>query len=383
MAEFGPEEAEVVTAQGFTRVDQLRARHWLAFVGPGVVVARADGSDLRSVFAHQRHRGGSDLLAWSPDGRTLYHPYDQVYAIDVATGEARAITALPPGESIHALWFFWCSPGNRTLLFLQSLPEPGNSFTHRICTLGADGSSTTAFEPFDSGLPWLLDVNWQRDLIVAEVPVRWGADIWRMDVTGRNRVRVATLPHRIHDLALSPDGTRLAMVLETGIWLFDLARQEWTGVAGAGTNLAWSPDGKAMAFMNDESELWLVRLEGEKPEFTALAWVAGRKYSFRERGGSYAVKPVWSPDGRLLWFAIARRRRVRPDPRLVRRIEKRDFSHVPEAQRAQARASSLRHLEWKSTLFTGMVDFAERQVCLTESYRYRVAWSPRLEAPVE
>ena len=83
----------VALAEGFTPTDRLDTSHWLAFKDDfQVYVALADGRERRSVFS-ERKRSTACPLAWSRDGRTLYEVHDQIYAVDVATGDAPAITA--------------------------------------------------------------------------------------------------------------------------------------------------------------------------------------------------------------------------------------------------------------------------------------------------
>ena len=138
--------------------------------------------------------------------------------------------------------------------------------------------------------------------------------------------------------------------------------------------------------MGDESQVWVRHLDGREPAFTALAWARTPQPSRHERASSWATKPIWSPDGRLLWFHVAHRKRVTPDPERVRRDAEATLRGVPEERREAVRetvhADSRRRLEWEATVWHGFFDLTERQVCL-QHWGRRVAWSPRLEAPME
>jgi dipeptidyl aminopeptidase/acylaminoacyl peptidase len=58
------------------------------------------------------------------------------------------------------------------------------------------------------------------------------------------------------DPAPSPDGSKIAFASRGWIWLFDPKTGEATRVttgAGADSRPAWSPDGKSMAFVRDDT----------------------------------------------------------------------------------------------------------------------------------
>lgn len=103
----------------------------------------------------------------------------------------------------------------------------------------------------------------------------------------------------IDGLSWSPDGRRLVLSayrgnVHGGLWLVDLATRAVRPllVRGAGARApAWSPDGRSVAFVRGgprASSIWLLDLRD------------GR--SRRLTRGGVDVAPAWSPDGRALVF---------------------------------------------------------------------------------
>jgi serine/threonine protein kinase/Tol biopolymer transport system component len=151
--------------------------------------------------------------------------------------------------------------------------------------------------------------------------------------------------------AFSPDGKQLAFRSERvggGLFLRDLAGGTVRRLTDRGYNPAWSPDGRALAFANEEvrtpsvrrskSEVWWIDLAGGEPRrlVTAIdavqpSWSphgqriafwgvpagSGQRAIWTVPAGGGAPRavlrdshlnwnPVWSPDGRYLYFASDR-----------------------------------------------------------------------------
>ena len=95
---------DIALFKTYRRVDRIDTPHWIAYRDDrDVMLARVDGSEKRTVF-----QGGDEVapcpLAWNPDGRTLYHAAEQLYAIDIERGGQRPLTRFPPEEHHSIFW---------------------------------------------------------------------------------------------------------------------------------------------------------------------------------------------------------------------------------------------------------------------------------------
>lgn len=92
--------------------------------------------------------------------------------------------------------------------------------------------------------------------------------------------------------AWSPDGTRLAFLTPSGLFVWDLATGTWRTIV-AGGEPAWSPDGSRIAYVAQVGSgvgLWTMTPDGEER----------RQLS---PDGVNDHHPSWSPDGRRIAFA--------------------------------------------------------------------------------
>lgn len=121
-------------------------------------------------------------------------------------------------------------------------------------------------------------------------------EVWRAEVDGTDAKRL--VPGDNADLAWSADGKRLAFMRDPPkeisieeCWAGDLVVTDAAGgherlIAEASSAPAWSPDGKHLAFVTDCDSIAVVPVEGGSP--TILA--------------SDGFAPVWSPDGKRVAF---------------------------------------------------------------------------------
>jgi Tol biopolymer transport system component len=375
-------------ADGFAFADRLNTRRRIAYVdhvgsAHRVCVACADGSQRGEVFDD----GDSHLacpLAWSPDGRTLYHSHDQIYAIDVASATARTVTHFPENELFGVYWHLKCSPDNQTLIFRHNPSPHHNPLTSykvlpsRVCAATtSDGNVRILLEDIPDRRLWQFDCHWQQNLIVAVMIAKHPAsELWRFDLDGKKPVLIATMPQVPDWPVISPDGTELAYSNRSGIYTLSIADRGSDQVASFGTSQAWSPDGKRIALMKGDYELWLADLTDGRQQ--RAVWVEGRDVSTAERKGSYACSPVWSSDGRFLWFRLTRTIRLTEpnDPDYVKRMQTAALLEIPESRREAMRKNSIESAYWDHTHQVGVVDFVESKVCLVDGYWRGVAWSP-------
>jgi serine/threonine-protein kinase len=103
---------------------------------------------------------------------------------------------------------------------------------------------------------------------------------------------------------LSPDGRRVAVELDSQIWLYDLARETLSKLTFEGStnqNPTWTPDGRRIAFFSN-------REEAPMPMYWILADGSGgpERLSTRDpsRQSGNHVPRSWSPDGQFLAFHV-------------------------------------------------------------------------------
>lgn len=219
------------------------------------------------------------LPDWSPDGNEIvYVKGRNVYKIDVATKQIQQLTTW--GSCFFPDWH----PSNELLSFDFSYHTPRfDSFG--IWILYLDDNST-------KHLGGGRESNWSPcggQLVytgyVTGVPLR---EIFVMDSTGQNVIRLTNNQADDSQPAWSPDGSRIAYFGETrdtiypfeaigfNVWVMDTDGINKTQLTFEGDSWepAWSPDGQQIVYVRSESyekrnvieviyHLWIMDADGE------------------------------------------------------------------------------------------------------------------------
>lgn len=152
--------------------------------------------------------------------------------------------------------------------------------------------------------PATTSVSGDGERVVIAVP--HAPTLRQITVFDRDGQVVSTVgePGRFSDPALSPDGTKVAVVrgnLRTGvpdIWTFDVASGEGrfiTNDAWPDHSPVWSPDGTQVAFVSERAGISTIRR-------TSWDGTGDKQQVFQYTPGAFMVLTDWSADGRFLTF---------------------------------------------------------------------------------
>jgi TolB protein len=196
------------------------------------------------------------LPRWAPSGAAMtFVRAGQVYTIDLATGGEALLTPY----SSSSFYPDWAPDGSR-IAFDTDYMDPRGA--HAIWIMRQDGSFPTDISAHGTG-EWRMP-RWSPDGGTL-LHVRWlpdgtaSAEVFLMDTTGGNPVRLTSDADPDYFPCWSPDGTRIAWSKEgtadpsrAGIWTMRIDGTEKRQVVEGGTNPSWSPDGAMIAFSRVE-----------------------------------------------------------------------------------------------------------------------------------
>jgi Tol biopolymer transport system component len=300
----------------------------IAYVGDGkIYVMNADGSGKRRLTAGTAGTGARDFRpdggpAWSPDGRkiafeTLRHagPYAcsqahpsggcnwELYVMNADGSGQRRLTR-DPGQDKGATW----SPDGRKLLFHRVTKRGALSGFY---VMNADGSGRRRLAAATGTAAWSPDGR----MIALSRGTGDAREIYVINADGSGQRRLTHSPGMDLDPTWSPDGRKIAFVSRRercpgvagdrlgyvcgnaelyvmnadGSGQRNLTRNPAYGFYSA---VAWSPDGKKMAFACDRdgnAEIYVMNADGS----------AQRRLT---RNPASDGPPAWSPDGRKIAF---------------------------------------------------------------------------------
>jgi Tol biopolymer transport system component len=235
------------------------------FVRP---VALAGGANASVKPWQVSSEGGLGMISWQQDGQELYY-------LDANRG----VMAVPI-DTAHGFEF-----GRPTLLFKAPDAFPVAGFSGGLGNVSRDG---------------------QR-VVLAVPPVPKLQQITVLDRQGKVLSTVGE-PGRYNDLALSPDGTRVAVARKDpktgniGIWTFDVASGQGTPIANDALEEyfapIWSPDSNYVAYVDSISP------RRTSASIYRKAWdgTGDEERLYQYTPGAWMVLTDWSADGKLLTF---------------------------------------------------------------------------------
>ena len=326
--------------------------YWVAFTPDGRTIVFAGGLGEPQMAAVAggpvRRFAGQPLGSWSRDGR---------YAFTVVTGgtvrveigdqlarKARVVARMPYEEK-GASGLGWLGDGSAVLY--NGSASPGAE----LWAMRADGGGQRRL-----GGKAVMAPAWSRDgtkLAYASGDPAGGSRIVVADARGRKLSVVApaasgTEPNDGNP-SWSPDATRIAVedIVAAGVSVVDVETGRRTPVAVDGVSPAWSPDGATIAFVDiDDRTAWGAAPDGadrhrllpaSAGKIMALAWSPdGKQLAFSTETGIYLGTPNGQAPAKLV---VAARNPGRPSfaPRLPARVRGRCRQRPPVPLRLHRR----------------------------------------------
>ncbi|HHO51197.1 MAG TPA: hypothetical protein ENK18_10075 [Deltaproteobacteria bacterium] len=231
-------------------------------------VSLSDGARERLAGPHGRIRSP----AWSPDGSWLVFEtdaasYRDLFRISRDGSQLKRLTDAPHGSFEPSV-----SPDGTQIVFASS-----RDMDAELYRMGADGSDPVRLtrHPGDDLSPRFSPDGTQIAFIRLEEGQR---RVWRMapDGSGAKPVLSTDASPLQTAFAWSPDGSRLAIVLEVGERDLDIhvvnasdgALVARFGSSGIDEHPAWSPDGRWLAWTSGDrstSDVWIGPLDPKDP----------------------------------------------------------------------------------------------------------------------
>ena len=267
-----------------------------------MLVPAAGGAERKIAdFAVADESVPSPAIAWTQDGQSLLvsagdeKQLPAITTVSLRTGEKRRLTNPPEGSQGDANPVV--SPDGKTLAFVRRQDEDrGNIY---ICDMECRQPHAVTFEDHTiRGLTWS---SGGQDLIYGS-DRGMGWRLWRLPAYGGSPRDVIAAGSHASFPAVSRKGDLLAFTespSNAAVWRAHLGtpddpqeRQVIRSAAGE-TGAAWSPDGKRIANVSEQSgmpEIWVGDANGQN------------RVQITHLDGPRIRNPRWSPDGGTILF---------------------------------------------------------------------------------
>ncbi len=295
---------------------------WLAFTSTRdgnaeVYYERSDGTGLVNLSQNLANDGQP---SWSPDGKRIAFTSTrdlngEIYVMNADGRRQRRVTDTKKINDTAPVW----SPNGEELAFMCTDAKP----VTQICVAGADGGHplTLTNGRYDNLYPvWTPDSS--AVLFVSARPSTHGQyAIYAAPAGGGPSQLLASAPGGAGEPAYSPDGKAIAFIRRssaTAEWRLAEMNADGTGARpvpappGRIDGPEWSPDGKRLVFSavgappRSRSDLWVENADGSDRieithgpgDSTAPEWSPnGGEIAFERVDGSHVDIDVVEPDG--------------------------------------------------------------------------------------
>ncbi|HTX87519.1 MAG TPA: PDZ domain-containing protein [Bacteroidales bacterium] len=220
---------------------------------------------------------------------------DDIWIYDFKTKQVEDITN-NPAQDIFPMWtgdkIYFCSDRDRIMnLFVYDLKtketKKVTQFTDYDIKFPSLGDNAIVFE--NGGYIYVFDLATQK---AVKLDIRIPTDL----ITSRSQLKDAG--KLINSYSLAPDGKRICFDARGDIWTVPaktgITRNLTQSSGVHERDVAWSPDGKYIAYISDQSgdnEIYILKQDGtSQPE------------QITRDADTYRYAPIWSPDSKkLLW----------------------------------------------------------------------------------
>lgn len=266
--------------------------------------------------------GGAGMGRWSPDGSQIAFvsgregKKGQIFLIPTSGGEARKLTDLPEGSLGEFKW----SPDGKRIAFI--FREESEDRTEK--------AKKEREEKGESSAPWVLDSPWYRLDGDGYFGMQRHAIYIAETDSGETKKLYDQCPFGFYSFDWSPNSKELAFTrsMVKNVWGDkpddQIFRMDMDGQAvqvkglpkGEKGSIAWSPDGKTLAFLGDATEddpwgirnvkLYTVPIGGGKPKCLSdkedYCLNAATLGDTKEGAGE--GKLFWSPDSKAIYINV-------------------------------------------------------------------------------